>query len=75
VIATATTSSHAKLPQDDFQGTKLRKRGLQQVKTHKRRKPQPIGIVIVRERQTGQNERACKSSNDHFHKFVLVFVD
>ena len=63
----AVTGPHAHSLQDDFQRAEPRKRGLEQVKTDKRREPQPIRAVIMGQQQADEYETPRESANNHFH--------
>ena len=62
--------------QDDFQGAEVRERGLEQVEPDKRGEPQPVWAMIVRQRDTGENEQTGKTTNDkmHFHERVVKLM-
>jgi hypothetical protein len=62
--------------QDEFQGAEVRERGLEQVEPDKRGEPQPVWAVIVRQRDTGENEQTGKTTNDkmHFHERVVKLM-
>ena len=67
-------SFHAQFPQDHFQRAKIRKRRLQQVEPHERGEPEPIGAVIVGEREADEDEGARKTADDemHFHRCQTI---
>lgn len=45
---------------------------MQQVEADKRGEPEPVGAVVMREQQAGQDERAGKPADDevHFHTSI-----
>ena len=55
--------------QHDFQRAEIGERRLQQVKAHKRREPEPVRAVVMREQQAGEDKRAGEPADDQlqFH--------
>jgi hypothetical protein len=60
--------------EDHFQRAKVGERGLQQVEPDKRREPEPIRAVIVREHQAQEDEQTGEPADDHVHFHGLIWV-
>ena len=68
-LVAAAGPANAEPFQHHFQRAEICERRLQQVEAHERGEPEPIGAVVMREQQAGQNERAGEPADDdvHFH--------
>ncbi len=71
-LGCAAARAHARLSQEDFQGTKVRKGGLQQIHADKSREPKPVRTMIVSQQKADQNESPGESADDHFHWYSFA---
>jgi len=69
----ATTRATADFLQHNFQRAEICERRLQQVEADKRGEPEPVGAVVMREQQTGENKRAGKPADKHVHFHIFFF--
>ena len=71
-LVAAARAADTNLLQHDFQRAEIRKRRLQQVEANERGEPKPVGTVVMREQQAGEDKRAGKPADDHVHFHILI---
>ncbi len=68
----AASSPNPRLSQDDLQWTEPGKRGLQEVESNKRGKPQPIGTMIMCQYEAEEDKGPGEPADNHFHSVILL---
>ena len=74
LVATA-RAANAEPFQHHFQRTEICERQLQQVEADERGEPEPIGAVVMREQQAGEDEYAGEPSDDHVHFHIVIALN
>src|ERR1035441_8957286 len=71
-LVAAAGPANAELFQHHFQRAEICERRLQQVEAHERGEPEPVGAVVMREQQAGEDEYAGEPSDDHVHFHIVI---